>query len=433
MIHQLSLLKKKWLFTGIVILCLAGTGFYKNLFAKNDDSYKNLETFSTVLDIIEKNYVDEVDSKLLIENAIKGMLSGLDPHSLFLLSEDLEELQIDTKGKFTGVGISITEKNGFITVISPIEGTPAYKAGIKPGDRIIKVNNEQVKDLHEAVKKIRGPKNTSVMVTILREGLSEPKEIKLIRDIIPIINVKSTFLKPGYGYVWITSFREQTTKDLEAALEKLEKPNPLKGLILDLRDNPGGLLPQALKVSDLFLEKGKIVSIKGRVKNRTEHYNAHEDKQARNYPMVVLINAGSASASEIVAGALQDNNRALILGTTSFGKGSVQSVETLEGNYGLKLTIARYYTPSGRSIQGKGIEPDIIVKKRFIGANDYKTDSELREKDLKNHLKPLPLIDKHPEFILGYHGKITQERLKSDNQVMQAMNILTGYKILSGK
>lgn len=444
---------KMWLGMVIpVILWIIGAGFYHDLSAKDEETYKGLKLFSDVIEIVEENYVDPVDTKELIEKAVEGMVHSLDPHSSLLPPDALEELQIDTKGKFTGIGISITIRNGFVTVISPIEGTPAYKAGIKAGDRIVKVDGKPTRDLRDAVKKIRGPKGTAVVITVIREGSSEPLDFKLIRDIIPVESVKSIVLKPGYGYIWITNFRDNTTRDLKKALEAMEAGEvPLKGLILDLRNNPGGLLPQAIEVSDLFLEKGKILSIKGRLKRHTKIYYAHADKVKRTYPIVVLINGGSASASEIVAGALQDNKRALILGTTSFGKGSVQTVETLRDGYGLKLTIARYYTPNGRSIQAKGVKPDIIVKRRVISREEVNKEDEglLKEKDLLNHLEAEPIEDegkktetdkakerekklKMPDLLLQ-QGPLDLKTLLADNQVRRALEILIGYEILNGR
>ncbi|MCJ7830334.1 MAG: S41 family peptidase, partial [Desulfobacterales bacterium] len=324
-----------------VMFWTVGSGFFRDLSANNEETYKGLKLFTDVIELIERNYVEKVDSKDLIQKAIQGMVQGLDPHSQLLTPQAFEELQIDTQGKFTGIGIHITMLDGYVTVVSPIEGTPAYKAGIQARDRIVKVDGETVRELQEAVKMMRGPKGTSVMVTVLREGSPKPIDFQLRRDIIPIESVKFTTLKPGYGYVWVTNFREETTSDLQAALEKLEAAEvPLKGLVLDLRDNGGGLLNQAIAVSDLFLERGEIVSIKGRLNRHTKTYTAHPDGTQRKYPIVLLINGGTASASEIVAGALQDHRRALILGTTSFGKGSVQTVEQLREGYGLKFTIA---------------------------------------------------------------------------------------------
>jgi len=440
---------KLWLVLLIaVIFWTVGSGFYRNLSADGAETYKGLKLFSDVIGLVENNYVDPVDSKELIEKAIEGMVHSLDPHSSLLSPDDFKELQIDTQGEFTGIGVSITMKDGFVTVISPIEGTPAYEAGIKAGDRIIKVDGKTTGDLREAVKMIRGPKGTEVVVTIAREDVKKPIDFKIVRDIIPVESVKAIVLKPGYGYVWITNFRDNTIDDLVSELEKLESAKiPLKGLILDLRDNPGGLLNQAIEVSDLFIEKGTILSIKGRKEKNTQIYKATPNKVKRNYPIVLLINGGSASASEIVAGALQDQKHALILGTTSFGKGSVQSVEKLRDGYGLKLTIARYYTPSGRSIQAKGIQPDIVVKRRLISKEDMDDISEgmLKEKDLQNHLEAVPEkgqkkkregdkkeknrkkqnIDK-TKFI---YGQLKPEQLLADNQVTRALDILLSYEI----
>jgi len=435
----------------VVAFLTIGFGFYRNLSASGEETYKGLKLFTDVIELVEKTYVDPVDTKELIEKAIQGMVHSLDPHSSLLSPDDFKELQIDTQGKFTGIGISITMRNGFVTVVSPIEGTPAYKAGIKAGDKIVKVDGEPTKELRQTVKMIRGAKGTKVVVTIIREGVNEPIDFNLIRDVIPVESVRSFALKPGFGYIWITNFRDNTTEDLVSKLAKLESGKvPLKGLILDLRDNPGGLLNQSIQISDLFLEKGKILSIKGRQKNDAKIYEAKPGSTKRSYPIIVLINGGSASASEIVAGALQDNKRALILGTTSFGKGSVQNVETLRDGYGLKLTIARYYTPSGRSIQAKGIEPDIIVKNRFIDKKDRVgvDDGLTKEKDLKNHLEAEP--DKSQDDqkrsedkkdrtgkpkISGpkpRYGRLMLEQLQSDNQVMRALDILISHEIFKG-
>lgn len=440
---------KLWLALLIaVVFGTIGSGFYRNLSAKGAETYKGLKLFSDVIDLVENNYVEPVDSKELIEKAIQGMVHSLDPHSSLLAPDDFKELQIDTQGEFTGIGVSITMKDGFVTVISPIEGTPAYKAGIKAGDKIIKVNGKATGDLRQAVKMIRGPKGTEVVVTIAREEVKKPIDYTLIRDIIPVESVKAIVLKPGYGYIWITNFRDNTTDDIVSGLEKLEsKKKPIKGLILDLRDNPGGLLNQAIKVSDLFIEEGTILSIKGREEKNTQIYKATPNKVKRNYPIVILINGGSASASEIVAGALQDQKRALIIGTSSFGKGSVQSVEKLRDGYGLKLTIARYYTPSGRSIQAKGIQPDIIVKRRFIDKEDMDdlTERVLKEKDLQNHLEAAPekgqekkreggekekkLEKQNIEKTKFIYGQLKPEQLLTDNQVTRALDILLSYEI----
>lgn len=430
-----------------VLLLTTDAGFYHDLSADNEEAYRTLKTFSDVLEIIEKNYVDEVDTKKLILKAIEGMVNSLDPHSALLPPEAFEDLKIDTKGKFGGVGIVISMPKGILTVISPIENTPAYKAGVKSGDIIIKVDGVSTKDMMiwEAVKKMRGPKGTEVVITIVREGVPEPIDFKIVRDIIPIESVKYIELKPGYGYIRITNFQSNTSSDLKKALKEINaSDNGLKGLILDLRDNPGGLLDQAVSVSDLFLNEGIIVSIKGRGKKHTKVYSARSDATPQNYPIAVLISGGSASASEIVAGALQDHKRAVIIGTPSFGKGSVQSVETLRDGYGLKYTIARYYTPSGRSIQAKGIEPDILIERRIADGNDDNKIHEnrfMKEKDLKNHLEietddkkngDNDTIKKEIEKTGYRYGILNKDALLADNQVMHALDVLTGYAILSG-
>jgi carboxyl-terminal processing protease len=439
---------KLWLLMVVaVVFWTIGTGFYRDLSAKSEDAYEELKIFSDVIELIEREYVDEVDTKELIQKAIQGMVQSLDPHSSLLPQEAFEDLQIDTKGKFTGIGIHITMQDGFVTVISPIEDTPAYKAGIKARDRIIKVDGKPTKDLREAVNMMRGPKGTSVEVTILREGVKQPLEFELIRDVIPIQSVKSIILKPGYGFIRLSNFTGTTTTEMEKALRKMESSkDPLKGLVLDLRNNGGGLLNQSLKVTDLFLDEGKILSIKGRNSKNTKVFNASSSRVKRDYPLVVLINGGSASASEIVAGALQDHKRALILGTTSFGKGSVQTVETLRDGSGLKLTIARYYTPSGRSIQATGIEPDIFLKHKILDPEESrgKEDGLLKEKDLVNHLEAEPDTmsdeeeddsdkesqEKSRRREVDFRvGPLKAETLQLDNQVMRALQLLEGYQI----
>jgi carboxyl-terminal processing protease len=327
-------------------------------------------------------------------------------------------------------------RDGFVTVISPIEDTPADKAGIIAQDRIVKVDGKQVKDLREAVNMMRGPKGTKVQVTIVRQGEKEPLNFELIRDVIPIVSVKAIELKPGYGYIRLSQFSGSTTKELEEALTEMESADvPVKGLVLDLRNNGGGLLNQAIQVTDLFLDEGKILSIKGRNKKNTKVYMATPDADPRSYPLVVLINGGSASASEIVAGALQDQKRALILGTTSFGKGSVQTVETLRDGSGVKLTIARYFTPNGRSIQAKGIEPDIVLKHKRIDPAESQEEGLLKEKDLANHLEAEPEKDKKQsdenqnQEMQFRVGPLDRDRLMTDNQVVRALEILNSYDI----
>jgi carboxyl-terminal processing protease len=457
--HSMRFIRKRkavpWLVVAVAGLALVlSAGAFQRLSADSDATYEGLKLFSDVLDQIEKNYVETVDSKELIVKAIDGMVRSLDPHSGLLKPENFQDLQIDTKGKFTGIGVHITMRDGFVTVITPIEGTPAYEAGIKARDVILKVDGQPTRDLREAVNMMRGPKGSKVVVTVAREGIAEPFDVELVRAVIPIKSVKSKVLKPGYGYIGITNFTARTLDDFENALKNLESGEaPLKGLILDFRDNGGGLLDQAIKISDLFLEDGTILSIKGRQERSNKIYRAHPNRVRRYYPIVILINGGSASASEIVAGALQDQKRALILGTTSFGKGSVQTVDTLRGGYGLKLTVALYYTPSGRSIQAKGIEPDIVIANRFVDQTAAQAEEEmLKEKDLKNHLEAMP-FEKDSEGedggdndavesekkrlrfleVQSRLGPLELDQLEKDNQVMRALEILIGYDILSCK
>jgi carboxyl-terminal processing protease len=440
----------RWIIVGIVTLAAAllGPGVYRGMTDSRESTYEGLRIFSDAIELIQKNYVDDVESKKLIEDAIQGMLSSLDPHSSLLTPESLKELQIDTQGEFTGIGIHVTMRDNLVTVISPIEGTPAYRAGVKANDKIIKIDGTPTENLADAVKRMRGPKGTKVTLTVLREGESNPREFELIRDVIPIHSVKSAILEPGYGYVWVTNFRENTYDDLVRALDTMESGTPpIKGLVFDLRDNPGGVLDQAIKISDLFLESGVIMTSKGRLKRHTRVYSAgKEDAKSRSYPIVVLINGGSASASEIVAGALQDHKRALLLGTTTFGKGSVQSIENLRDGYAVKLTIARYYTPSGRSIQAKGIEPDIVVPQQLAGGATEDPNRRLREKDLANHLDagkqptepkageehptaPTPQVPSGPAPVKSRLSAPNVDDLKKDNQVRRALDILISHDI----
>jgi len=434
---------------GLVLCCSAllwiGAGGSKqHLIASTDKTYQELKIFSDILDIIEKNYVDPVDSQKLIRGAIQGMLKSLDPHSSFLLPDAYKELRIDTKGEFSGIGIVITMQDHQLTVISPIEGSPAYKAGVQAADHIVKVDGESTKDmkLWEAVKKMRGKKGTTVVITVKRKDEPELKDFSIVRDVIPLQSVRSYTLKPGYGYLRITNFRDRTFEDVVEALETLESSEtPLEGLVFDLRDNPGGLLDQAVKIADIFLEEGDIVSIKGRVGSHSKSYSAHRNDEKHTYPIVLLINEGSASASEIVAGALQDHGRALVLGATSFGKGSVQAVEPLRDGSGLKLTIARYYTPSGHTIQAKGIKPDVVVTERFVQDADETKKQRVTEKDLKNHISGKTEEEKEREDrvkqittvkVPGHEpSEIVKALLTKDNQTIRALEILTSWQIFS--
>lgn len=354
--------------------------------------YEELATFNNVLSIVEKNYVEPVDDKKLIEGAIKGMLSSLDPHSNFLDADTFKEMQVETKGAFGGLGIEITVRDGYITVVSPIAGTPAYRVGIQSGDKIVKIEGKSTKNLNlvEAVRLMRGPKGTKITISIFREGMTRPEDYTIVRDVIKIKSIRARLLEEGYGYVRVASFQERTEQDLSKALSDFREDGALSGLVLDLRNNPGGLLDQAVKVSNLFLDGGLIVYTDGRVESQKMRFEATKGSKDVDYPMVVLVNGGSASASEIVAGALQDHKRALILGTKTFGKGSVQTIIPLDGGSGLRLTTAHYYTPSGHSIQAKGITPDIIVRPDEYKSREETKDPEffiLREENLEGHLK----------------------------------------------
>jgi carboxyl-terminal processing protease len=328
------------------------------------EAYENLKTFTEVLSHIESNYVEETDPEKLIHGAIRGMLRTLDPHSSFMPPDVYREMQVETEGRFGGLGIEITIRDDILTVVAPIEGTPAYRAGIQAGDQIVKIEGESTKEiaLIDAVKKLRGPEGTAVTISIFRKGFTEPKDFTLTRAVIQIKSVRWKKLPDDIGYVKLRSFQKSTSDELEAALHDLEEQN-IRALVLDLRNNPGGLLEQAIAVSDEFIEGGKlIVYTKGRLAGQNMKGYSKNDRAHLEFPMVILVNGGSASASEIVAGALQDMGRATVVGTQSFGKGSVQTIIPLSDGSGLRLTTAKYYTPSGREINGKGITPDIIVE-----------------------------------------------------------------------
>ncbi len=346
----------------MALLVIGGGGHHE--VTAVEDSYERLKVFAEVLSLVQANYVEETKPRDLIYSGIKGMLESLDPHSAFMPPDIFKEMQVETQGLFGGLGIEITVKDRMLTVVTPIEGTPADRAGIHPGDRIVKIDGSPTKDmtLMEAVKKLRGPKGTNVVVTILREESPGPFELTLVREIIEVKSVKVKELGDGVAYVRISAFQERTGKDLLKAIEQLGQ-NGMSAMVLDLRNNPGGLLNQAVQVSDLFLDQGQlIVYTEGRIKNQDLRFSAEHGAQIPKVPMVVLVNGGSASASEIVAGALQDWKRAVVLGTKTFGKGSVQTVVPLSDGSGLRLTTAKYFTPKGRSIHGTGLMPDIIVE-----------------------------------------------------------------------
>lgn len=355
--------------------------------AESTNIFPDLQKFTDCLDLIQKYYVEEVKAGTLVDGAIKGMVSVLDPHSAYLTKEDYKEMQISTTGTFGGLGIEIGLRNGQLTIITPIEGTPAFISGIRPGDRIIKIDSTFTNEMtiEDAVKLLRGPKGSKVKLTILRELQEKPIEFIITRAIIHIDSVISQMIEPGYGYIKVRNFQVDTSEAVRKAMLKMV---PLKGLVLDLRYDPGGLLDQAIAVSDLFLSEGKIVYTDGRKPEDRTEYIAHKEGTFEGFPIVVLINGGTASAAEIVSGALQDNRRAVIVGVRSFGKASVQTIRPLSDGSALKLTIARYYTPLGRSIQAKGIEPDVVVEQKALVKEDTKAQTFVREKDLKSHLEP---------------------------------------------
>ena len=394
--------------------------------------YQDLQLFTDVLSIVRKSYVEEVEMKDLIYGAINGMLASLDPHSAFMPPDLYKEMMIDTSGEFGGLGIEITIKDGILTIVSPIEDTPAYRAGLQAGDQILKIEEQFTKDLSimDAVKMMRGPKGTKISITIMRESFDKPQEFTLVREIITVKSVKSNILEDGYAYVRVAQFQERTAADLRDALERLRPQNgdSLRGLILDLRNNPGGLLDQAVKISDIFLPSGLIVYTEGREEGSQMKFSATAKNTEANFPMVVLINGGSASASEIVAGALQDHGRAVVMGTQSFGKGSVQTIIPLSDDSGLRLTTARYYTPNGTSIQATGIIPDILVKP--VEVKEAEEGALFREKDLKNHFEtPSEKSDQNlPDENEGRMFQLNEEH-RDDYQLMRALDLLKGWHI----
>ncbi|MBF0318422.1 MAG: S41 family peptidase [Nitrospirae bacterium] len=406
--------------SGVVI----GKWAVKSVSAESD-TYHELKLFTEVISIIKSNYVEEVKVKDLIYGALKGMLNSLDPHSSFMTPDLFKEMKVDTKGEFGGVGIQIGKKGGFITVISPIEDTPAYQAGIKAGDAIVKINGESTEKmtLYDAVSKMRGPKGSKVAITIMRTDWKEPKDFTLMRDTIKVKSVKYKIINEDIGYVKINQFQEKTVADLVKALEALREKKAAT-LLLDLRNDPGGLLQGAVGVAEQFLPPNKlVVYIKDRAGDKKEFFTEGNGKYEK-LPMVVLVNEGSASASEIVAGALKDWNRAIIVGTTTFGKGSVQSVLPLSDGSGLRLTTARYYTPKGTSIQNTGITPDIVVK---LKADKGKERPVMREKDLKGHLDNEQAEGQDNEEAEAAPLEVEE---KDDLQLQRAIDILKTWDVM---
>ncbi len=432
------------LFAFLTVLILLGPYSDSQVSAIDQNTYKSLKTFSEVLDMVEKNYVEPVEGNKLMQGAINGMIKSLDPHSIFMTAEMFKELEVETRGSFGGLGIEITILKDVLTVVSPIEDTPAYNAGIKAGDQIIKIDDKSTKDITitEAVKKLRGPRDTKVTITIMREGMAKPKDFVITRSIIKIRAVKSKIYDNQIGYIRIATFQERTVDDVKKALREIAaKANPLKGLVIDMRNNPGGLLNQSVDVSDLFLKSGVIVSTRGRSQSMESKSVAKDDGDEPTCPIVVLVNEGTASAAEIVSGALQDNGRAVILGAQTFGKGSVQTVIPMEDGAALKLTTAKYYTPKGRSIQAEGITPDIVVKLVRPAEEKNGTEEQLlmrmRERDLQGHIKSTKELESKPED----GKKETKEEAKKepkkevddldkDNQLKNAIDILKSWDIL---
>lgn len=399
---------------------------------EREKTYRQLEVFANVLSILQDNYVEEIDTDDIVDGAIKGLLYTLDPHSAYLEPEGFKELQEETQGQFSGIGIEITIKDGILTIISPIEGTPAAKADLRAHDIIVEINGLKTKEMGamEAIKKLRGPKGSEVTISVYRDGWPEPKTFNLVRDIIPLHSVKSFFIAPTLAYTRVTNFQSRTTSDYKKELRNLQKEGQIKGLILDLRNNPGGLLSQAVSLSDTFLNEGLIVSTRGRTEEQNMSFRAHMGEEAASVPLIVLVNEGSASASEIVAGALQAHKRGIIVGTQTFGKGSVQTIIPLPSGAGLRVTTARYYTPDGKSIQALGITPDVEVP--YVPYQDSSagdTQSErIREADLPNHIESYD--KKNQEAVLTQPEEIKQ-RIREDNQLRTALNILKSLNLYS--
>lgn len=427
------LFKKKMIFLLALTLALGiliGGARLQRVRADIDSAYEKLKVLADVLAIVERNYVEPVKVNNLIHGAINGMLESLDPHSSFMTPDVYKEMQTETRGSFGGVGFEITIRDKVLTVVAPIEDTPAHRAGIQSGDQILRIDGKSTKgmSLMDAVKLMRGPEGTKVTITIMRQGFTEPKDLTLTRAIISIRSVRFKTLEEGFGYIKINQFIEKTHADMVKALEKLEgKEGTLKGLILDLRNDPGGLLEQAVKVADEFLESGLIVYTEGRVEAQKMKFYAQKKTKVRDYPLIVLVNGGSASASEIVAGALQDHGRAVILGTPTFGKGSVQTIIPLEDGSAIRLTTARYYTPNGRSIQAQGITPDIIVPDLPPGTRRHTAPNFIREKDLEHHLKG----EETKEKVEEKPKKVEESsKISEDPPLERALELLKTWKIL---
>ncbi|MBI5017118.1 MAG: S41 family peptidase [Deltaproteobacteria bacterium] len=430
----------------VLALGTAGVGWAKppeTTPEERDDLYRRLKVLAEALELVQKNYVEPVKAESLVYGAIEGILGRLDPHSSFMTPEMFQEMQVETEGAFGGLGIEVSLKEGALTVVSPIEDSPAYQAGIQAGDVIVMIEGEPTRDmnLNDAVKRMRGPKGTKITIHLMRKGFENPKAFTLVRDVIKIKSVKSRRLGQ-VGVVRIVQFQQGTHLEVRDALSKLAKEGPLDGLVLDLRNNPGGLLDQAVKVSDLFLKKGTVVSTRGRDPDEEVVYTARDDGDEPDFPIVILVNEGTASASEIVAGALQDHHRALVLGERTFGKGSVQTILPLEDGSGLRVTTALYYTPSNRSIQAKGIEPDVAVSTGAgaVASRRRAPHESMREEDLKGHFQT-PGGPKGEERAGGATDEVQPQDEESsapetpelkpedDAQIQRAVEILRAWKV----
>jgi len=436
---MIKISKKKFIVT-VLVLLMAGTFVLlttgmligQEVAQSKSETYEELKAFTQALELVKRNYVENPQSKELIEGAIRGMVASLDPHSSYMAERAFKEMSLDIKGEFQGVGIQIGIKNAQLTIIAPIEDTPGFRAGLAAGDKILKINDEWTKDMtiEQAVDKMRGPKGTQVRLMIMRESWDKPKEFKITRDTIKVQSVKSEMLDDGIGYVKLIQFQGQSADELEKALKGLEAKG-MKKLILDMRNNPGGILDASVDVSGKFLPKDSlVVYLQGRQKTDRKDYLTTSSETPRSYPVVVLVNTGSASASEIVAGALQDSKRALIVGTQTFGKGSVQTVFPLENGGGIRLTTAKYYTPSGRSIQNVGITPDVEVKLPTVKEpkDGESVHVMVREKDLERHLKNDTVKeDKKKDHAAGdeeFAMEMMPKDKKDDIQLQKAVEIL---------
>lgn len=427
---------RKIAITLLLLGTIAGSGLYASETAKPEPiPYDEIRRFTDAFAEIKANYVEEVSDNTLLENAIRGMLDGLDPHSSYLNKEDFSDLQESTSGEFGGLGIEVTMENGFVKVVSPIDDTPAQRAGILPGDVVIRLGDKPVKgmSLNDAVKLMRGKPGTSIELTIVREGAEAPIRLSVERDIIRIKSVRGELLEPGYAYVRLSTFQTRTGRDMVELIENLIKKNKsnLKGLILDLRNNPGGVLSSAREVADAFLDGGLVVYTKGRTEDSEMRYNATPGDVINGTPMVVMVNGGTASASEIVAGAIQDHVRGIIMGSNTFGKASVQTVLQLDDGAAIKLTTARYYTPKGRSIQAEGIKPDIKLRQARVELLDSDEIEPVKESDLSRHLDNPQL--KEDTGKTGKENKQKQSLAKRDYQLFEALNLLKGLNLLQAK